>query len=356
MSSKQRLIIIVSALSFVALYILSMNHQSETDKRQSTTTYSGEAIGLSQLHQAMSSQSPDHSLRLEVPILKIDDLNGIETLAILSPLRPPSDREQDQITTFVEKGGRVLLGFHDEVTFTNLLSLADRLSIDWDYVSDSTFENQKTRKIVMEHDRFLFKKGETYHFYSALQFSHEDCQGPSMDCYVRISENQRVVAFAGLPPFSNGLMGLGDNRHFTNRLVGWAGQLVFDEYHHNFYKMGFTDLLKLPLFFLPLTLMLLTALCFFLFGTSTRDVELAALRVPVPSRSYHELNARVLESQLQKEKIGNDSVPFAKGVIESMHDLKDGELNGIPNEPENLPQLVMAHRKIMMIKGVIKGE
>ncbi len=280
------------------------------------TTAADSPSGLSVFYALKERLNPGGATSQRRALFKESDLASYEIYFLLSPKLPPTAREDKLLLDWVEGGGELIVAFHDEDTHERVKTYLARAGISAFVNEWSGFRNGETLKAESPREpaaspgrpQFLFpapgKDSESYEFYSRLRFQDALCYQTSVDCYVREGRigKGRVIAFAGIAPFANGLIGRSDNRKLAVRLALTGNSAAFDDYHLLMTEKTWADFVTDPSIILPMLGLLIGVLLYFFFGTG--DYDEVGLRAPQarPRRSYHALNKQILRNVLGDSK------------------------------------------------------
>ena len=265
------------ALSCAALVVLLLSWLAAdwADRREiraNPTSLSRSMAGLSLFFDMKNAVYRDSARLHRKPFLFERDFDGFDSIFILSPLSPISDREGELIMKQVKLGKKLILSFHDEKTHAYLLPLIRHLGMVTTTSEDQDFKNGHAFEIESEMNSSISREGERYHVYSSSRMvagnAVAGCQLTPLLCYFSETKvgDGTVLLFAGLPPFGNGLISRGDNRLLAFRLAEWSGRALVDEYHHFFTEKTMTDLWMDPRFLLPILGFVILALLYFTFA------------------------------------------------------------------------------------------
>lgn len=358
---------IITIIIGAILFSYFQSQTGEKIKRSTVTAYSSSSMGISLFYRLMNRIKPNSAQLSQKAFYDEKNLQGVETIAILSPHRVISGREAKIVREFVEGGGLLIISFHDEQSLGFLQYLLTELNMTTIVNGRSDFHNGQVTIARPDQDSPLFKKEDTYHFYSNLKFPEEACEKNLFSCFVKMGqlEKGQVILMTGLPIISNALISKGQNAYFAYRLVDGSSTLLIDEYHHFFSDKTLADLLSLPTFILPLAGMFLGVILFFIFGHSVFHEKSLVVEETPAIRSYHQLNERILLGIL--DRIGDYRLvmtfhtanlsrlfPRAKGELEKIQKGWNNKGSHRRAKKELLresAQLILLHKKLLAQKG-----
>lgn len=359
-------------LILAATFLLFLANFSLTKKERfsTTTAYSSSATGLNLFFRLMSTARPNSVKLMKNGFFSTQDLQGFQTIAILSPEKPVSKREADIIGQFVRSGGKLLVSFHNSRSQKQLESLFSAINIDYSTTRRPEFKNRELTRASPAKDSQLFKHQESYAFYGYLGFAGANCSANTFDCFVRMAalEKGEVILIAGIPIISNALLTESHNANLAFRLIDWAGSLLIDEYHHHFSEKTFLSLLALPGFTIPVMGLIAGIILFFLFA-HTEFRETSQLAKETSSiKSFHHMNERILLGvlddknvhrltlQLQEENVIR-MFPESQGAIK---DIREGLKKSYPDVFSRKDllrksyQLISLHQNLIRERGKLR--
>ena len=331
MNSTQKRALFGLAVAGLILFAQIAEHfGNSAEKLKAVTAFGRSATGTSAFHQWLIETKAAPAKLARKALLHETDL-GTEAYAILSPRSPVTARESKQLHAFVQKGGKLILSFHDIPTRKNLAHLVGVLGFSFSVQEAPAFENGKATVVEVEKDDLLFKKGEKIAFYSADQLGGFACALNSLGCFREIHEVGKgtVLLLAGLPFFSNGLIGLENNAAAALRLARWGNGIAFDEFHHFFSDRTWVDLLLNLSFSLPLLGLLLLLILFFVFGHTRFHQK--QREVPPPSaNSMHDWNEGIVTASVTNYSLA-EAMAFHRRSLQQI--FKRGVAEPLPPEP-----------------------
>jgi hypothetical protein len=280
-------------LSFTNRLVDSVNERAG---RAITETPTGNGLrGFVELKNTLAAASVTQWRRA---LLNSSDLEPFDTYYLLSPKRPLSKREEKLLLDWVKEGGRLVVSFEDNVAAAQIAPFLNLAGINAFMTEQPDFENGKSQSVVATDDSTLIKAGESYQFYALLGFRDGECLVKKERCFLREGAigKGRLIAFAGVPPFANGLLGLADNPKLATRLALSSGHSAFDEFHQFLTEKSLADFLLDPSILFPLLGFFTITLLYFFFGTGDlqeRDLEIE--RPGLPTASYHALNRMIVQ-------------------------------------------------------------
>lgn len=297
---RGRLLAGILILIVFIFYEVTQYYVGEQAKLASVSGLGRSVMGVSIFYEWSNTLEPDSGNFLRHAFLKPHDLGKSKTIAILSPSAVVTDREARLVDEYVRKGGKLLISFHDDASFQSLYYLLKRFGIEISVAETERFTNGSPIVVTPVDDYLFFRKGEQYAFYSLKLLNTPQCSANSMACYVleKAVGKGSVLLLAGLPFFSNGLIGKSDNADASLRLRDWAGGISFDEYHHFFSDRSFWDLIVNPAFSVPLFGMALLLILFFLFAHTRFHERHRERSELMPAQSVHEWNEGIVSSSL----------------------------------------------------------
>ena len=177
--------VLLALFIFVAfVFYEAIGHYSEKrEKYASVSGLSPSVMGTSIFYEWSNRLQSGSGKQLKHALLQSTDLGNSKTVAILSPRTVVSEREARLLDSFVQKGGRLILSFHDEASFHYLSLLMKRLGIDSPIEETERFENGAPSIISPGVDQLFFRKEERYAFYSPLIFNTPECSVEKLSCY-----------------------------------------------------------------------------------------------------------------------------------------------------------------------------
>ena len=325
------------ALGFAALaaYAFSQSFLGSLDRRMSISTMTQSGRGLS-LFQALTTTPPAHGgRRLGTALLTPKALAGIDTLLVNSPLSALTKHEADVIARFVDGGGTLWLGFHDEESRQRLDAVVKAVDGDLPVGANKAFAAFTTEAVAAASPGGdplpPLAAAETYAFYSPVVMDDALCARARLACFYRTWTHGagRVVAVAGLPPLANAMLQRGDNGLLAARLAATGGTFGFDEYHHYFSDKSLADLLLEPTFTVPLVGLIAVILLFLAFGDDElrQDERETARPQAGAGRSYHELGAGVLAGVLTSPRRRGAALARQAGFLRRRYPVDGGLLD-----------------------------
>lgn len=284
-------------------YGIAQHLVDERMKLATVTAYNRSATGASVFVEWMNRVRPNSAKISRNAILKDADLERVGGLAIFSPGRSFSKEEIKIIERFVRRGGKLLLSFHSEMTFSPFAPLFDAFELKPATGEDERFKNGETASASPAQDSPLFKARESYVFYGARTFKGGECDKNRFDCYVlqrKIGEGEAVVV-AGLPVVGNVLIDKGDNSRAALRIGEWAPTVLVDEYRHFFSdEKTMADLVRRPAFIVPLLGFICTLLLFFSFGYTEFHQKSLERDAHGAIQSHHLLNEALVQKAMDQ--------------------------------------------------------
>jgi hypothetical protein len=299
----RRILTVVLVLAGVALYFGANAKIAGDQKRTSVSTYNKKAGGVSIFADLKNEMSRDSVKVRRSPILYSADLQGVASLLVLSPTTEISRHEANQIATYVDGGGFLVLSLHDKISEARVRHLLEELGAGVTVFEEPRFRNGQSILVSPKADFSFFKASETYELYSPVILERNECRGGGFECYAyeMTKGKGKALILAGLPFFGNVLIGRQANRVAALRLAGEFPSFQIDEYHHLFSDKTLFDLVRKPEFSLPILGSILAAILLFAFGHSPfHERSLQAVGDEKPARTLHGLSEsmvyRVFES------------------------------------------------------------
>lgn len=277
---------------FLMLFILGSYYSSQAKKMESVSVLSDQGMGLSFFNELGAKLHPKAIQYLKKPLLKSDQLSGIDLYIVMSPGRPLSEHESAILASYVTNGGNILLSFHSFGVESPFGDLFKRLKISVPTEEDDSFENDKTVIKPSDQNTILLDRARSYELYSNFFLKDEE----GIASYIKTVHigSGSISIIAGLPPIINALIDRKENRFIAYKILGSFHSILIDEYQHFFSDKTMWDLFTEPTFFLPIFGMIIAAILFFLFGRANRNEAFSQIPPPLPVLSYHTLNERVL--------------------------------------------------------------
>ncbi|NQW45176.1 MAG: DUF4350 domain-containing protein [Deltaproteobacteria bacterium] len=346
-------------LVFVGYEFISHSSEKQT-KDASVSGLSHSVMGVSILYEWMNALHADSGKLFQRAYLKSSDLESSGTIAILSPRARISEREAGLLQSFVQKGGKLIVSFHDDASLLNLSLLLKRLEMNLSVEETTHFTNgAPTLVAALENDLF-FRNGEQYAFYSINILNNADCSRDRLSCYFTKKQvgSGYVVLLAGLPFFSNGLIGQANNSDAALRIMDWAKTISFDEYHHFFSDRSVLDLIANPSFSLPLLGMALLLVLFFLFAHTKFHRRHLEEQATTPGHSVHEWNEGVVSASLTAFARQNALTFHHSHLVKIFQRVKNAPVISKPNISDNseaemireASTLIFLHKKLLLQK------
>jgi hypothetical protein len=295
------LLILLGGVAYVGT-----NRSLETKrKKASVSVYNRRAGGTSIYADFLNQVSPGSARLGKSPYLYSEDLEGAKALIILSPTNVITKREASVVADFVDAGGTLILGIHDQESQRQSGFLIEALGGNVTIVNDTRFKNGQSVLLSPKQDTFVFKAAETYEFYSSVLLDRSDCRGGNFDCYVYEVKHGKgkTILLAGLPFFGNVLIGRQANKEATLRLAAAYPKVQIDEYHHFFTDQTLWSLLWKPAFSIPILGGILGALLLLAFGHSEFHERSTTIgRTERPPRTLHGLNESIVYRVFEKPR------------------------------------------------------
>jgi hypothetical protein len=344
---KSRAAAAIAIVLLAVAWFWTRAHVENVEKVSGVTSYGSSALATDAFLELA------HPRILRSPILGQGELPALATFLLLAPASPVTEREATRLREFVTGGGTLLISFHDEAGWENLAKILVKFEIKSSPRKREGFENGKIVSLKPEKDSFLLRQRESYAFYGRLELP---CKAPGIDCWFieKSLGSGHVALFAGLPLFSNGLLGKEDNSRLAFRVAGGEGgglgsPLVLDEFHHFFSDLGPMDLLRDPRFGLPLAGILFGTLLFFFLGQPEQAPERAETRTA--DRSFHASNERVVAGVLSRKNAASAALHQHRLWLKRSFPNRDlpPEKNKNPEKLiEEADRLVALHRKFIL--------
>lgn len=353
---QTRLFLLALLVTLGAVWALS-NVLVSREKQESASSQSSRPIGLKAWTLLKERLSPNPVRALRKPILSDSDLDGVDSLFLVSPKRALSSRELKLIEARVRRGLLVIIGFHDETSHQYFADLLHAAGVDAPLVDFPGFKPGKPVSVKVKEPQEAFgdllHSGETYEFYSRLRFQDTSCALRPETCYMRTGSigDGRVIAFVGIAPFTNGMMARADNRLLSLRLAKITGRTLLDEYHLYFNEKSTTDLLREPGFTLPFLGLLIGLFLYFFLG---EDLALSAFhtktRASSKVRSFHQFNRQLIRRVLETPEAWNEATQRQVDWLRRSFPSASTELNKITNERDPL-ELTRFHQNWLRSRG-----
>lgn len=309
-----RPIVALGVVALVVAYIALNVVTDRASRAQGASTHSSSGLGSSLFFELAKEIGDVEPRRLGRALMSDAELGGLDTLIIAGPKRAPSQAEERAIARWVDRGGRLIVSFHDESTWSAVSGLLREIGADLQATPRADFRNGEVTKLDGKWAPTEWGKvGETYELYGRMRFvdagDTDACEDSlNVECFVRQVDlgGGDVIAFASVAPFANALLRRAGNRHVAARLAAAGGAMGFDEYHHFFSDKTLADLLLTPASTLPLLGLIATVLLFLASRKRWAAAETSA--TAAATRGYHEMNVDILGAQMA-------SGPFAESAV-----------------------------------------
>jgi hypothetical protein len=361
-TSRRDQFVLLAALFFVPFYILAQFPSLSAAPRAGSTTIAPGAAGVGVFFELKNKLLKNSAVRIRRPILEPASLQGLQSL--LSPQIKPSDRETKLLKDWVRAGGTLVVSFLNAEAYQRVQTLITDAGVTEPPETMSAFENSTAATVWPSIDRHFLKAGESYEFYSYLSYQGASCVQLKQPCYVLEGQmgRGRVFVFAGLVPFSNGLIDHLNNLQLASRLALFTGRSGFDEYHLMIGEKTLTDLLQDPHFVLPVLGFLVGLFIFFFFGTSDFDEHSVSVPARPLRRSFHSLNRNLIQKvvnaphsmseagQLHR-KLLTRLLPEGRLEIDQIAERSDKHLDGPDDELTLVTELIEFHKKWLKSRG-----
>jgi hypothetical protein len=296
LETKHKVAIIIA---FLLGYWAINHHFSSQHKKKGASSFSRNPNGLFLFKQFFSGIKKMKVLG--EPILNLAQLIEYDVYILVNPQSQFSSRENKILREYVQKGGHLILSFSQKKNKNQFSSLLPPYLRSLSTKDDEDFKNFKSLSLLQEEDENYFKQNRTYSFYSYFYFSGEGCPGKA-SCFVRTKDHFRgkVTLIAGLSPFSNSLISREDNISFIQNLLKDAKTVLIDDFRHFQTDKTFIDLLITPSFVVPLFMMVVMGLLYFVFGFN--KLHLTDIKKPQSPKasSMNEFNTLFIDGVIQK--------------------------------------------------------
>lgn len=315
----------VAALGVVALVVFYITLNVVIDRAsrtQGASTHSSSGLGSSLFFELAKEIGDVEPRRMGRALMSDAELGGLDTLIIAGPQRAPSQAEERAIARWIDRGGRLIVSFHDETTWRALSSLLREIGTDFQAKARDDFRNGEVVKLDGKWAPTEWGMvGEAYELYGRMRFvdagDTDACDDSlNVECYVRQVDLGKgdVIAFASVAPFANAMLERAGNRHVAARLAAAGGAMGFDEYHHFFSDKTLTDLLLTPASTLPMLGLIATVLLFL--ASRKRWEGGGEPNAPsTPTRGYHEMNVDILGAQMTGGPFADSAVRRQAAVL-----------------------------------------
>ncbi len=300
MQRRKTIYLAIGLILFVFLYIWVEWKKSKIPQMTSTSVYGQSSLGV-QLFYRLAEELDSDQVVVHRKSLWQGEIPPNAILFLLSPKKDLSSRYIEILSTFVERGGRLVLSFENNSSWLNIQPLLKKLQGPSKMTEDKQFKNAKLSIKSPKKNLSWLQTKENYAFYSRYWIEGEGCSKGSFSCYVRQWSHKKgeVTLMAGLPLFSNALLERKDNRQFAFRLIAEDAPLWFDEYHHFYSDHTFGQLLLKPSFGLPLLGMMICVWLFFILGHNRFSEAQTQQKKQPATASFHRLNENILEKRLE---------------------------------------------------------
>jgi hypothetical protein len=200
------------------------------------------------------------------------------------------------------------------------------MGLNLDMRRNSNFENFAPVRITSTVNDWPFREGEVYEFYSRTRFHSPLCDKHPVHCYVRVApwHKAQSVFLAGVPVFSNALLGREDNAKLALRLLYGRQRIYVDEYHHYFSERTWWDLVREPIFAFAASCFGLALFLYAFFGSLPR------LQI------YDALTSQKKDGS----KSGENALAFGRRVIQGV------AFEGLVSEAKRLLQQSVRRRSL----------
>jgi len=356
--NRNRWFALLILVAMVLFFLVQSNHTDQVHANKTVSVYNKKGSGLAMLEGFAHSNWGRTKLQtLEQNLLDSLPLQGTHVFALLSPKMSPSERVAEMIGKWVQAGGLLLLGFHDETTFARLRPILRALRVDLDVKKNSDFKNQVPQEFQLASAFGPFRAGERAVLYSPILLHKVLCNSGEIDCYFEnrnVGQGQ-IVLMAGLPFFSNALLGKGHNLEAATRMLATTGVWKVDEYFHFFSDKTLWDLWGKWQFTLPMLGMLILLMTYFVFGHSPFRERMRTLsEKPRAYETYHDLNIQIAQGLMDLKSNSAESAAFHRSLLPGEIFSDSTPINTIQNEKDLLgfgQRILLHHRSKLLKKG-----
>jgi hypothetical protein len=277
MKWSEQLIIVLIIAAILLVYVIGEQQQEKVTSEAAVTRGSG-ALSLDRLTKFAESSEGDlkiHAWRKPTNFAQDlpADQPSEQTLMFLGLRMRPSVREMKLLEEFLPQAERqIIFAGHDDPSEFIMENFAAAMGLRLDLRRNSNFENFAPVRITSTVNDWPFREGEVYEFYSRTRFLSPACQQHPVHCYIRVApwHKAQTVFMAGVPIFSNAMLGREDNAKLALRILEGRRQVYVDEYHHYFSERTWWDLAREPMFAFAATLFGLALLLYAFFGSLPR--------------------------------------------------------------------------------------
>ncbi len=206
------------------LFIWLSQVQHRAEQLQSVNVYSRNNKSLSLLREWKQTALGQSVVVNNKAFLFGDELGEFDGILIASPRLQISTKEAKVLTEYMRQGGRLLVSAHDQTTYANLGALWKQVGFDHAIQDMPNFANREVVPATTDEQASLFEPGQSYGFYSLIQFAGLRCQSNSLACFAQEIEVEQgnMVVTLGLPLPGNAMISHHHNIDFTLAFGQWA--------------------------------------------------------------------------------------------------------------------------------------